>query len=346
MTSYEMTAEQRRIFVDTQQLHEAFVDAFAANRKYYGGMHWKKAKGREYLFRTRDRYGYGSSLGPRSPKTESIYTEFHKSKKRAVERLKHVKERLREQARFCKAARLGRVPRTVTAILRLLEQHQVLGQNLMIVGTNALYAYEARAGIFLRGGILATRDMDVLWDIRPRLRLFVEDEIDDMGFMGILKKADRSFEMLGERSFRAVNKVGYMVDLLKTAPASVLEKDRRQIGGASDLSAAEIKKMQWLLSAPKLRQVVIGDDGYPAAIIVPDPRAFAVHKIWLSKQPDRESIKKRRDRSQALATIKLVAQYMPDLAFKKKELRMFPKAVVQQTMQVFRDDLMPAGYEA
>ncbi|WP_419656511.1 hypothetical protein [Desulfosarcina variabilis] len=47
-------------------------------------MHWKKSAGREYLFRSVDREGNGRSLGPRSPKTEYILSEFQQHKAEAV----------------------------------------------------------------------------------------------------------------------------------------------------------------------------------------------------------------------------------------------------------------------
>ncbi|MCF8081265.1 MAG: nucleotidyltransferase domain-containing protein, partial [Desulfobacterales bacterium] len=163
MLPFEMTDEQRRVAIDTAQLHEAYVDTFFKSRSYRGGMHWKKAKGKEYLFRSLDRYGYGKSLGPRSKETETAYKEFHEKKQEVFSRLKGLKEKLREQARFCRAARIARVPRVVSAVLRLLEQYRLLGASLQIVGTHALYAYEARAGIFFERGLLATQDMDLLW---------------------------------------------------------------------------------------------------------------------------------------------------------------------------------------
>jgi hypothetical protein len=344
MQPYEINDDQRRIFIDSTQLHEAYMDAFIKSRAYRGGMHWKKAKGKEYLFRSLDRYGYGKSLGPRSKETESTFAEFHNNKKQILARLNHLKVRLKEQARFCKAARIARVSRIVTAILRLLEQHQLLGRNLQIIGTNALFAYEANAGVFLDRGLLATQDMDVLWDIRPKLRLFAIDEVDKKGFIDILKKADRSFELFSKRSFRAVNKAGYMVDLVKPEPKSVLLKKNRRIGSTNDLIAAEIKNLQWLVSAPKFSQIVIGDDGYPATMVAPDPRAFAIHKLWLSKQLDRDPIKKERDRSQALAVCKLVLQYLPELQFKPDELRMFPKAVITEAAHAFDSSDLPPGY--
>jgi hypothetical protein len=337
--------DQRRIFIDTVQLHEAYMDAFSKSRSYRGGMHWKQAKGKAYLFRSLDRYGYGKSLGPRSSETEAIYQEFHNQKRRVLDRLKHLRTRLQEQARFCKAVRIGRVPRIVTGILRLLEQHMLLGRNLQIVGNNALYAYEACAGVFLERGLLATRDMDVLWDVRPKLRLFAIDDVDKKGLINILQKADRSFVLLNERSFRAVNQAGYMVDLIKPEPKSLRQKENRQMGGADDLAAAEIKNLQWLVSAPKFSQIVVGEDGFPAAMTVPDPRAFAVHKLWLSQQTDRDPMKKRRDYSQAVAVCRLIVQYLPEFVFEPEALKMFPKAVVDQAAQTFGSNELPPGYD-
>lgn len=344
MKSTELDDNQRRIFIDTAQLHEAFMDAFLKSRSHRGGMHWKKAKGREYLFRSLDRHGYGKSLGPRSSETEAVYNEFHKNKKQALVRLKKLKDRLKEQARFCKAARIVRVPRIVTSILRLLEQHQLLGDNLLIIGTNSLYAYEAGAGVFLDQAIVATQDMDLLWDIRPKLRMFTTDEIDSKGLISILKKADRSFDLIDKQRFRAVNRSGYMVDLVKPEPNHLLKKEKRQMGDGEDLMAAEIKNLHWLVSAPKFSRIVIGDDGFPATMVAPDPRAFAIHKLWLSQQLDRDPLKKKRDHSQAVAVSRIILQYLPDLQFKPEQLRMFPKTLVTEAVNAFQDSELPPGY--
>jgi len=326
----EMTDNQRRVLIDTVQLYDAFMDTYQKSRSYAGGMHWKKSKGREYLFRTRDRYGYGKSLGLRSAETEKILKEFQQAKKDLKKRMALLKERLKEQARFCKAATIQRVPRVVAKILRLLDQNNLLGKNVIVVGTNALYAYEASAGIFFDSPIMETRDMDILWDIRPKLTLAADNQTESTGLLGILKKSDRSFELSGSQPFVAVNRDGYMVDLIKAEPRKIVTKEQRRMGGPEDLEAAEIKNLQWLLSSPKFSQVVIGDDGHPSAMVVPDPRAFALHKFWLGNQPDREPVKKQRDRDQGLAVVRLIIQYLPQYAFRKAELKMFPAEVLKE----------------
>jgi hypothetical protein len=60
-------------------------------------------------------------------------------------------------------------------------------------------------------------------------------------------------------------------------------------------------------------------------MISPDPRAFAVYKQWLSKQPDREPDKKQRDHAQALAVIEVVRTRFQHLPLDENAERMFPK---------------------
>ena len=340
-----MSDSQRRIYIDTSQVFEAYLAAFKKNLSYKGGMHWKKAKGREYLFRTRDRYGYGKSLGPRSPETEKIIAEFRRGKQQTKERVASLRTRLNEQARFCKAALVQRVPRVVTSILRLLEQHRMLGRNIMVVGTNSLYAFEAAGGVFFENPILATKDMDLLWDTRGRLSLVADTDSERAGLMGVLRKADRSFEPSSTNKNRAVNRNGYMVDLIKPIPKPIWKKELTSIGGPDDLIAAEIRNLQWLISSPKFSQIVIGEDGFPAKMVTPDPRAFALHKLWLSDQDDREPVKKRRDRNQALAVFQLVIQYLPQYQFNTNELRMFPAEVVEKVKLFSENSQFPAGLD-
>ena len=141
-----------------------------------------------------------------------------------------------------------------------------------------------------------------------------------------------------------MNQAGYMIDLIESEPKSTLITADRQVGSGDDLISAEIKNLQWLISAPKFDQVVVGEDGFPANMVVPDPRAFAVHKLWLSRQIDREAVKKKRDRSQALAVCKLILQYMPEFEIKKEDLRMFPEAIIADAIQVVDGSDLPPGY--
>lgn len=345
MDFQEWTENQRRVFIDTDQVYEALAAALRESRAYRGGMHWKKSAGREYLFRSVDREGNGKSLGPRSPETERVLSEFQRHKAEIKDRLTGLRQRMAEQARFCKAVRIGRVPQVAAAVLRLLEQRGLLGRNVLIAGTHCLFAYEARAGVFLDRPLMTTTDIDLLWDTRPRLKLVGDDKVRADGLIGILKKADRTFEPVRKRAFRAVNRDGFMVDLIKAAPRGINGLGSTRWGDENDLEAAEVRNLQWLMSAPKFSQLVIGEDGFPALLTAPDPRAFVLHKFWLAEQPDREPVKKRRDREQAKTVAELVIRYLPDHPFRNADLRMFPQDVVDSASRQIADNELPVGFD-
>jgi hypothetical protein len=83
----------------------------------------------------------------------------------------------------------------------------------------------------------------------------------------------------------------------------------------SDLVAIEVPGLQWLLNSPKLEAVAVDEDGWPVPMRVPDPRAFAMHKAWLSGLPEREPLKKPRDLAQAQSVAQLVVEHLPHLSF-------------------------------
>lgn len=346
----ELSSEQLRTNVDTQQLFEAWADALVRAQSFRGGMHWKSARGRQYLFRTRDRRGYGKSLGPRSPETERTLEHFKRNKATAEEREAGLRRRLAEQARYCKATRVARVPRLSAALGRELWRAG-MENAVLIVGTNALYAYEAACGVhILSTGRLETQDLDLLLDSRRSLELIVS-EVRREGLIGILRKIDKSFTVLEKQNFRAVNADGFMVDLIRPMPKPPWKKQPDRVGDEADLKAADIKHLEWYLSAPKLRQIVIGEDGFPAPFTVPDPRVFALHKLWLSKQLERDPLKKPKDREQAFLVAELVTRYLPQSRFSKPDLRMLPREVVQladellDAKQSDTQEGLPPGFE-
>jgi len=346
----ELSSDQLRTVVDTQQLFEAWAEVLERAQSFRGGMHWKTAAGKQYLFRSRGRLGYGKSLGPRSPETERIFEHFGRNKVEAEEREARLRVRLTEQARYCKAARVARVPRLTAALARELWRAG-LESAVMMVGTNALYAYEAACGVqILSAGRLETQDLDLLLDSRRSLELIVS-EIRREGLIGILRKIDKSFTVMGKQNFRAMNARGFMVDLIRPMPKPPRRKQPDTVGDDADLKAADIQHLDWYLSAPKFRQIVIGEDGFPARMTVPDPRVFALHKLWLSKQSGRDPLKKPKDREQAFLVAKLVARYLPQVQFSKPELRMVPREVAQLADELF-DEVqvegkgeLPPGFE-
>ena len=170
------------------------------------------------------------------------------------ERYAELDARLKEMAPVNRALRLNRVPLTTARILRHLAGAQILGRNIFVVGTNSLYLYEALAGVQLTSDLLATNDIDFLWDARKSLSLAVSD-FRRAGIIGYLRRADRSFQRTKRQHFRAINRDGFMVDLIRPVEdlRAVTDDDANQ----EDLVGIGIEGLEWLVNAPKLEGVVI-----------------------------------------------------------------------------------------
>jgi Nucleotidyltransferase len=66
-----------------------------------------------------------------------------------------------------------------------------------------------------------------------------------------------------------------------------------------DLEGAAIFGLDWLINSPRVEAVAIDERGYPVRLVAIDPRAFALHKAWVSRREDREPLKAVRDLEQA-----------------------------------------------
>lgn len=204
---------------------------------------------------------------------------------------------------------------------------QLLGRAISVVGTHALYAYERMAGGHFHQSEVATRDIDLLYDARNRLRLATPDTRHE-GLEALLRRADESFDPMTPGGFRAVDKSGFIVDLISPMPPNPALGEPARIGSDStDMTAAGIEGLGWLQNCPQLRQTVIDERGFPARLHVPDPRAFALHKLWVSERPDRDRMKARRDAAQAASVAGLVLRYLPHLSFDGADLQALPAAL-------------------
>ena len=126
-----------------------------------------------------------------------------------------------------------------------------------------------------------------------------------------------------------MNRDGYLVDLIMPAPKDPMATvPRSRIGSdEADLQAVEIEGLSWLVNSPKATCVVIDERGYPLEMRVPDPRAFALHKSWLSERTERDPVKKRRDAAQADLVATLMATRLPHLRFDDGALAALPAAL-------------------
>lgn len=326
----ELDNAQAKTVIDSEQVFSAWRDAQQEAHSVRGGMHWKTISGREYLYRTIGKKY--KSLGPRDEKTETLLHDFIQRKARADEKLKLLTDKVQTLSKVNAVYRVGHVPNEVADVCIALDAAGLLDTNITIIGTNAMHAYEAMGGVRFPAEIMATVDMDLLWNHRSKLSVATTEAIETGGLLGILRKADRSYDIKPNQAFRAQSSRGYMVDLIRQMPDPPWADEPDRFF-EQDLVATDIWNMKWMLGAPRILQTAIAIDGRPFRIASPDPRAFAMFKLWLGTDcKDRERLKRNRDIAQADAVITLIQDRLPHLAESWPQLKSFPQEMVEKTV--------------
>ena len=188
-----------------------------------------------------------------------------------------------------------------------------------------------------------TDDIDLLFDARASLAFLADEDLTDRSLMGLLRRVDRSFER-GRQTFRAANRAGFLVALIRPMRDPPWRAERSAVGEPdADLDAVQIEGLVWNESAPAFRSVALDQSGFPLRMVAPDPRAFAIHKLWMSRRTDRDPLKTARDAAQARAVAGLVARHLPHLPFRPDEMRSFPRSVVEAAAPLFAAEPDPGA---
>lgn len=121
----------------------------------------------------------------------------------------------------------------------------------------------------------------------------------------MLKSVDPTFTMNTERNFEAHNAKAYEVEIL-------VDPSRAGTLGRSDRpKPVPLQEQEGLLPGRPVDQIVACRAGTPFRIVAPDPRWFALQKLWMSEKAGRNPLKRPQDRRQWLALLNAVEEAMP-----------------------------------
>jgi hypothetical protein len=311
----EISPAIARQYIDAVSTFEALEEAREEAAQVRGGMYWHagppSSPESKYLVRTTPA-GSETSLGPRTPENEAIYERFTLRKRESVERVSGLKAALEQHQRLNRALRVGRVDPLVVALLARLASTQ-LSSHFRVVGTHALYAYEATAGVRLDSDTLATRDMDLLWDTRKRILFSTQLAKVDSSMLGVLKKVDSSFRIRKSQKYTAVNKDGFEVDIIRRERAGDDPHPIKLSDEDDDFWVVQARRANVLLDSPGFSAVIVATNGIMARMNTVHPATFVAFKRWMANQPDREALKRRRDVLQADAVQELLDRYLPQV---------------------------------
>jgi hypothetical protein len=298
MTVQPFSDEQSRVIVNLEQTYQVWMDSLRVLNDLPYNMRIKEISGREYLYEVTDRLGNMKSKGPLDSEKQAEFDQYKAEKAELKDRLSQSQAALKEQGSLYRALRLPMLPAEAGNILREADRLRFLGTQAMVVGTNALLAYALEANGFIRDAPSETMDFDMA---------LTAIEADDQRptLWKVLKEVDTTYSVNAERPFQARNSKAYEMEIL-SAPS--------RIGGqvARDKPRpVPLPEQEWLLNGRPIDRVVGVRDGGAARMVVPDPRWFALQKLWMAEKPERNSQKKPKDLKQGIALLNAVWQIMP-----------------------------------
>ena len=308
MNFIPLSEDQLRQYIDAESSYTAMEQARQAASEVRGTLFWREDRGHNYLIRA-NTAAKQTRLGPKSAETEAMYLGFHKRKALLSERLTNLKEAVTRHERLNRALRVGRCPNILIAILQRFEQYG-LSPHLLTVGTHALYAYEAAAGVRIAPQALATQDVDVLFDTRKRITFFSRLQEANLSFLDVLRKADKTFEVRDDQLQTAVNAQGFEVDVIRREAGNVDPHPLRMSHKDVDLWAVQVSSGSRMLGAKRFSQVVVASNGTMARMHTFAPDAFIKIKRALSTSRSRDPLKKPKDALQANIVDELVREFL------------------------------------
>lgn len=292
--------EQLRVLENLAVAYDEWIQAERALHDVGGRPAWKTVAGKDYLYLISDRRGNAVSLGPRSADTEARFAQLYETRHAAKQRSRSIKTRFEQLASIYRALRLPRIADAAARVLVEADRRSLLGKHLLVVGTNALAAYELEAMERFASGLDATEDCDLTWASESKLAMQASKPLLD-----VLKAVDSTYTVNAERSFQARNAQAYEVEFLLPESLS------HTFPASEPIRPIPLPEQDWLLLGQPVSQVVTSQRGIVARLVVPDPRYFALHKHWLAQQPKRNSRKRDKDRQQSVALWAAIRRAMP-----------------------------------
>lgn len=294
------TNEQLRLVENLSVAYDEWISAEQTLFQQGGRLAWKVIDGSQHLYRIKDRVGNADYIGPRNADTESLAAKEMPSREEAKQRSRSLKTRFPELAAQYRALRLPRIADAAARVLVECDRRALLGPAVLVVGTNAMAAYELEAMDRFATGLDATEDCDLTWCGQEGLSLATT-----MPLFDAMRSVDSTYTVNAEKPFQVRNQMAYEVEFL--LPQSRVQAYPRQ----ERIRPVALPEQDWLMLGSPVTQVLTSQRGIVSRLVVPDPRYFALHKRWLADKPERNPRKKGKDRQQAEALWVAIKSNMP-----------------------------------
>jgi len=136
---------------------------------------------------------------------------------------------------------------------------------------------------------------------------------DAPSMLAVLQKVDKSFQVIEAQKYTAINQDGFEVDIIRRMAAEDDPHPIRLSDAEDDFWVVQAKRASELLHAEEFSEMVVAENGAMARMTTIHPRVFAAFKRWMSNEPDRDPLKRRRDALQADAVEWMLHERLPHL---------------------------------
>lgn len=304
------SSDAQRAAANLEQGYTAWLNTERALSDMPASMYWAVKNATDYLTAKLDSTDSGTSMGVRSDVTEAKFANYISEKSALEER--HLQQTAILTQRIAiyrtRALQLPQMADDPAEILRKLDVEELLGNDVIVVGTNAFAAYELACGVRFPVGNEPTQDFDMAWCRKRKASLLAKQSITldkpRKTIFSLLREIDKSYRINPKRPYQAINADLYEVELLAAPSTHPLPKAE-----AFDPMASLIEQ-EWLLLGQPISVVAATQRGRVCPLVVPDPRWMALHKLWLADKPERKASKREKDRRQGYVLLDAVRFFM------------------------------------
>ena len=314
----EYTTSQRKQYINSKQVYEYYIEKKNEYFMNYNlSMYWRKSKEKEYLTKKHSSSDRVTSLGVKNEETIKIYEDFLQHKSFLKEELSLLEAKLEKIRKLNKIEFLTRVPSALIEIYQKINELK-LDDKMILIGTNALYAYESHCALFIEDEQLATEDIDLLAKESKELSVIFREVLPKGKLTSFVKLIDKSFEQDKKLPYRFRNKKGVLLEIISPTNSKKIVKKNIFM----DILDLEMEGMQWLENSRIFKSMVVGENGKIAILSTIHPLEYAVYKHWLSSQLSRNVHKKNRDFQQSELVTKLIKEYMVNIEIEEELVNM------------------------
>lgn len=209
-------------------------------------------------------------------------------------------------------------------------------KDLVVIGTNCLFAYESKYGVNFQTDSMVTKDLDYfLGERNPLSNVFRSPKNSQKSLLETFRQGDSSFMLKhGEYSFSIENDSGFSIDFVTQSKKPITLRNINIDLDKKDVMPAVINNIHWMLNSYGFEEDIIFDtSGMPLKIIVPPPLVFAAYKLFLSQERLGQP-KSIKDKAQSESLFELLKDKNDlDLSL----LRGFPKKLVDDIANKIKD---------